>query len=84
MPKLEDPRARLAKVLSLLGSDKAGEVVAAAAAAHRILVKAGISWGDILATAPPPHREPLMGTWRTTCTELLKHPGSLRVLGAQQ
>jgi hypothetical protein len=71
-------RAKLVKVLPLLGSDRPGEVVAAAPAAHRILTKAGISWGDILATAPALHREPLLGTWRTTCTELLKHQGSLR------
>jgi hypothetical protein len=71
-------RAKLVKVLPLLGSDKPGEVVAAASAAHRILVKAGLSWGEIPAVKPPEHREPLLGTWRTTCAELQKHQGSLR------
>lgn len=71
-------RAKLAKVLPLLGSDKQGERDAAALAAHRILLKAGMSWGDVLAAKPPEHREPLIGTWRQTCIELAKQPGSLR------
>jgi hypothetical protein len=78
MAKPENPRAKLAKVLPLLGSDKAGEVVAAAAAAHRILVKAGLSWPEILALEP--HRgEPLLGVGRQTCAQLQKRPGDLRV-----
>jgi hypothetical protein len=78
MSKSDDPRARLAKVLPLLSSDKQGERDAAALAAHRIMTKAGVSWDNILPTATPPHREPLIGTWRTTCSELLKHQGNLR------
>jgi hypothetical protein len=37
-----------------------------------------LSWGDILATAPAPHREPLIRTWRSTCLELQERSGSLR------
>jgi hypothetical protein len=72
---MDDARTRLAKVLSLLSSDKPGE---RDAAAQRILAKAGLSWDDIIAAAPAPHREPRIGTWRTTCAELQKHQGSLR------
>jgi hypothetical protein len=35
-----------------------------------------MSWFDVLDAKP--HREPLLGKWRQTCTELLKHLGSLR------
>jgi hypothetical protein len=78
MSKPDDPRARLANLLPLIGSDKQGERDAAALTAQRILAKAGLSWDDILAAAPAPHPEPLLGAWRTTCAELLKHQGSLR------
>jgi hypothetical protein len=74
----DDPRARMAKVLPLLGSDKQGERDAAALAAHRILVKAGMTWSEILAVRPIEHREPLMRRWRTTCAELQKRQGDLR------
>jgi hypothetical protein len=77
MSKSDDPRVKLAKVLPLLGSDKPGEVVAAASAAHRILVKSGLSWDEVL--RQPERREPLIGTWRTTCAELQKRHGDLRV-----
>lgn len=76
--KPPDVRSRLAKVLPLLGSDKAGERDAAALAAHRILTKAGLSWEQILAGSPPQPREPLIGTWRLTCGELMKRPGALK------
>ncbi len=78
MSALPACRAKLIKVLPLLSSDKQGERDAAALAAQRILTKAGLCWDDILAAAPLPHREPLIGTWRTTCSELLRHQGSLR------
>jgi hypothetical protein len=71
-------REKLEKVLRLLDSDKPGEVLGAAAAAHRILAKAGLSWSEILAGERAEPREPLLGTWRTTCAELMKRPGALR------
>jgi hypothetical protein len=71
----DDPRTRLSKILPLLSSDKQGERDAAALAAQRILTKAGLSWGDIIAPTPVPHRAP---PWRATCLELQKRPGSLR------
>lgn len=83
MSEAEDPRARLAKILPLLSSDKQGERDAAALAAQRILTKAGLSWGDIIAPVLPPERpkperrDAPIG-WRATCLELQKRPGSLR------
>lgn len=70
-------RAKLLKVLPLLGSDNAGERDAAALAASRILKGAGPSWGDLLSRPATEPREPLLG-WRATCAELQKRPGSLR------
>jgi hypothetical protein len=72
-----DPRAKLAKVLPLLGSDKQGERDAAALATTRILANTGLSWSHILAVEPDPHREPLIG-WRQTCAALLQRQGRLR------
>jgi len=62
---------------SRLVSPRAGERDAAALAAARLVKAAGLSWAQILA-APPVKREPLFSTWRTTCAELQKRPGSLR------
>ena len=45
-------RERLAKILSLLSSDRAGEVVAAGAAATRLIRERGVGWADIIAPAP--------------------------------
>jgi hypothetical protein len=70
-------RNRLAKMLALLGSDHAGERDAAAMAAHRLLQQHQITWPDLLAR-PPVRREPLHGTWRTTCAELASRPDDLR------
>jgi hypothetical protein len=42
----------------------------------RILKARNIDWDELI--APPPHREPLMGTWRTTCAELASQPDNLR------
>jgi hypothetical protein len=79
MSRSDDPRARLAKVLPLLGSDKAGERDAAALAATRILKAARLSWDDLLRRPEPTeHREPLLGTWRTTCVALQKRQDSVR------
>jgi hypothetical protein len=63
--------------LGLLGSAHAGERDAAALAAHRLITQAGITWPDLLAP-PPVKREPLYGTWRTTCAELMRQQGDLR------
>jgi len=70
-------RERLTKLLGLLGSDFAGERDAAGLAAARLLQARGLSWPDLLLPAPI-HREPMMGTWRTTCAELAARPGDLR------
>ena len=70
-------RAKLAKVLALLGSDRPGERDAAALAAHRLVTQAGLTWQHVL-TPQSVGREPLFSTWRTTCGELAKRPGDLR------
>jgi hypothetical protein len=70
-------RSKLTKLLALLDSNHAGERDAAALAAVRLIKAAGLSWAQILA-APAVKREPLFSTWRATCAELAKRPGSLR------
>jgi hypothetical protein len=70
-------RTKLACVLALLGSDKPGERDAAGLAAHRMIQRAGVTWEQLL-SPPPPRREPLHATWRSTCAELMRHPGDLR------
>lgn len=75
----QSARAKLVKVLPLLGSDNAGERDAAALAACRILKATGLSWGDLLRSPEPAeHREPLLGTYRTTSIELQKRQNMLR------
>ena len=71
-------RAKLAKLLALLGSDHAGERDAAGLAAHRLVVGAGLTWRKVL--EPPPIAKPLpeLGTWRETVAQCLAKPGSLR------
>jgi len=70
-------RAKLAKLLGLLGSDHAGERDAAGLAAHRLLQRSGVTWPAVL--APPTRaREQLMSIWRATVAACLERPGSLR------
>ena len=47
-------RDRLAKILGLLSSDRAGEVVAAGAAATRLIRERGLQWSDVVAPAVAP------------------------------
>jgi hypothetical protein len=70
-------RTRLAKLLGMLGSDHAGERDAAGLAAHRLITRAGVTWGELLAR-PEPKREPQFSTWRATCAELMQRQGDLR------
>ncbi len=71
-------RTRLAKLLSMLGSDHAGERDAAGLAAHRLLQKRGLSWEDALTPQPVERRLPEHTTWRTTCARLMENPRALR------
>jgi hypothetical protein len=71
-------RAKLAKALALLGSDKPGERDAAGLAAHRIVASAGLTWRQVIEPPAIEKRLPELGTWRATCAALLKQPGSLR------
>jgi hypothetical protein len=45
-------RAKLAKLLGMLGSEHRGERDAAGQAANRLVLKSGLSWAQIL-DAPP-------------------------------
>jgi hypothetical protein len=72
---------RLQKLLSLIGSDIAGERDAAIAAATRLLERHNMRWREVLIVpqAPAtPRREPLQATWRKTCHRLQERPGYLR------
>ena len=69
-------RAKLAKLLGMLGSDHAGERDAAGLAAHRLLQRRGLTWPAVL--TPPRAREPLQAKWRQTCAACLERRGSLR------
>jgi hypothetical protein len=71
-------RTKLVKLLSMLGSDHAGERDAAGLAAHRLLQKRGVSWEDALNPRPIERRLPEHATGRTTCARLLEKPGALR------
>ena len=50
-------RDKLAAVLGMLGSDHAGEIMAAARQAERLRREAKLSWHDILKPVPAPRRE---------------------------
>lgn len=71
-------RAKLAKLLGMLGSNHPGERDAAGLAAHRLVTQAGLTWHQIVTPPPIEKRLPELGTWRVTCAEILKRPGSLR------
>jgi hypothetical protein len=70
-------RAKLAKLLALLGSTHPGERDAAGLAAHRLVQRCGMGWQQVLRPAPV-HREPLQLEWRQTCANLMAHQGGLR------
>jgi hypothetical protein len=74
----QDARARLAKLLGMLGSDHAGERDAAALAAHRLVTQPGLTWRQVM--TPPAVEKPLpeLGTWRATVRRLQAFPHLLR------
>jgi hypothetical protein len=43
----------------------------------KLLTKAGLSWSEFLALKPAEPIEPLPGTWRAPCAELIKWPGAV-------
>jgi hypothetical protein len=45
-------RTKLAKLLTLLGSDHRGERDAAGQAAHRLVANSGLTWQQVLDVAP--------------------------------
>ncbi len=78
VPLSATSRTKLAKLLALLGSDKAGERDAAGLAAHRLVSTAGLSWQQVLSPPGPDKPLPELGIWRETVRQCLEHPGSLR------
>jgi hypothetical protein len=55
-------RSKLAKLLALLGSDKEGECIAAALAAHRLVQSAALTWQLVLSPPVPDRPLPELGT----------------------
>ncbi len=51
-------RVTLAKVLEVLGSEHAGEALAAAKLATAMMREAGLSWDEVLRSELPPQRTP--------------------------
>ncbi len=91
-PLRDDIRARLAKLLGMLGSAHDGEVVAAGRMADRLVREAGATWFDVVAPAlPRPMRaapsEPddptptdldrIRRDWRYAAMWCLRHGGDL-------
>ena len=71
-------RAKLGKLLGLLGSDHPGERDAAGLAAHRLITRAGLTWPQVIKPPAVERALPELGTWRQTVVECLAQPGSLR------
>jgi hypothetical protein len=71
-------RAKLAKLLGLLGSDHAGERDAAALAAHRMVRARGLTWPEVIepVTAAPPAL-PKPQTWQSIAAGCLERPDCL-------
>ncbi|UEM08148.1 hypothetical protein JL101_036250 (plasmid) [Skermanella rosea] len=69
---------RLVKLLGMLGSDHAGEVANAGAAAHRLLQSAGLTWAEVIVrpveSGPKTWREP--ADWRGAVSICLGMPGA--------
>ena len=70
-------RAKLSKLLTLLGSTNAVVRDGAALTAHRSVERSGLPWADVL--TPPGAKElPEMGTWRRTVADCLQYAPTLR------
>jgi hypothetical protein len=76
-------REKLVRCLRLLSSDLPGEVQAAGAAAHRIVVAAGLDWADVVGLSPPvvvnPSPDPPKSApgWRADLARCLRYPAQL-------
>lgn len=71
-------QSKLAKLLAMLGSEHTGERDAAALAAHRLIARKGLTWGEVLASGSAEKQIPELGIWRETCRTLLQHRTELR------
>src|SRR5262249_59752138 len=71
-------RARLVRVLGMLGSGDDGEVVAAARQAERLRADAGLTWAEIvLPRLPAPPRRQNVGTVAEVIRFVLQHADAL-------
>lgn len=75
----EADRARLTRLLGMLGSDFDGEVAIAGRLADKLVRSARLTWGDIIAPAlPPPDRDPaadpLRGNWHAMAAACTRFP----------
>jgi len=78
----ERDRARLIGCLNLLGSSQSGEVLAAAAAAGRILERHNLRWADLVCPpdpkpSPKPQPPPRQPLWKNTVAQCLKRTDAL-------
>jgi hypothetical protein len=71
--------ARLAKLLSLLGSSHAGERDSAGLAAERLVRQRGLTWQQVLSPPVVEKPTPKIEPWRRTVDRCLERQGSLRV-----
>jgi hypothetical protein len=71
-------RAKLAKVLGLLDSDREGEALAAARAAARLVKQHDTTWREVIEPPAIEKKLPELGVWRETVAQCLERPGSLR------
>lgn len=79
-PRLpDDTRARLARLLGMLGSHHDGEALNAARLADRLVRSSGLTWTEVL--SPPPALDPQPdeafaewpGGWRGACAWVMRH-----------
>ncbi len=64
------PRAKLAAVLGMLGSEHDGEVLNAARTASRMVQAAGLTWRDVIAPVDPTPAQP--PAWRKIVVHCLR------------
>jgi hypothetical protein len=56
-------RAKLARILAMLGAQHDGEVLAAARAAHRMILASRLTWAQVLDSPGEPEPPDLDGAW---------------------
>ena len=73
-------RAKLAKLLAMLGSDHAGERAAAGLLADRLVRSANVTWAAVIAgeATCPPDPSPNAACWRADLATCRRHLSRLR------